>query len=68
MNYNNFYGFINIILLFGVLSCRTGPNYYTKISPYTVKTREKVVSKEIKRNQRKLNKTRKNKTRSHLNI
>lgn len=51
---------IPIILL--LLSCKTGPNYYVKITPSTINGRNKIISKEMKRMERKINKARKLKT------
>ncbi len=47
-----------ITVLFIFASCKTGPNYYIKISPSTLNGRQKIVSKEMKRMQRKINKAR----------
>jgi hypothetical protein len=47
-----------ITILFIFYSCKTGPNYYVKITPSTINGRQKIVSKEIKRMERKMKRVR----------
>lgn len=42
-----------------MVSCRTGPSYNIRINPSTVKQRQKIVNKQTKRMQKKINKARK---------
>lgn len=44
-----------------MVSCKTGPSYNIKIDPDTVYQRQKVVNKQTKRMQKKMNNARKNK-------
>jgi hypothetical protein len=48
-----------LIILCLLYSCKTGPYYGVKISPETVAQRQKVVYKQTKRMQRKMNRARK---------
>jgi hypothetical protein len=49
-----------LFILCLLYSCKTGPNYGVRVTPGTVAQRQKVVNKQTKRMQRKMNKARKN--------
>lgn len=50
-----------LIILCLLYSCKTGPYYGVKITPGTVSQRQKVVNKQTKKMQKKMNKARKSK-------